>query len=53
MKRSVTETLVAAMEEAGPAKECIVVMTTEDGNLIWLCTDDSRTVKIGLLGGPP
>jgi hypothetical protein len=48
-KRSVTETLIKAMEEADTAQECIVVMTTSEGDMIWLASNDAISVKIGLL----
>lgn len=47
--RTVTDTLVAAMEEAGAAKECLVIMTTEDGHILTLGTSDQRVTRIGLI----
>lgn len=47
--RSPTDTLIAAMEEAGNAKECMVIMTSEDGDIIWLCSSDKYTIKLGLI----
>jgi hypothetical protein len=47
--RSVTDTLVKAMEEAGEAKECLVILTTEDGHILTLGTTDARVMRLGLL----
>ena len=49
MKRSPTDTLVAAMEEAEKAAECLVIMTTTDGDIIYLCSTDAKSTKFGLL----
>jgi hypothetical protein len=37
------------MEEADTAQDCIVVMTNAEGEIIWLCTSDKLSTKIGLL----
>lgn len=47
--RSPTDTLIAAMEEVGTARECIIVMINEAGEIIWSCSSDALTVKLGLL----
>ena len=49
MTRTPTDTLIAAMEEADTAQECLVVMTNSEGEIIWLCTTDKLSVKIGML----
>jgi hypothetical protein len=48
-KRTVTDTLVKAMEEAGEATECLVIMTTTDGHILSLGTSDARVIRMGLL----
>jgi hypothetical protein len=48
-RRTVTDTLVKAMEEAGAATECLVIMTTEDGHILSLGTSEARVVRMGLL----
>lgn len=47
--RTPTETLIAAMEEAEKATECLAIMSTDDGEIIWLSTNDSKAMKLGLL----
>ena len=37
------------MEDAEGCEDCIVVMTKEDGDILYLCTTDKRATKIGLL----
>ncbi len=51
VRRSVTETLVAVMEEfsASEPKECIVIYTNEAGELCWSSTSDSMVTKLGLV----
>ena len=49
MERSPTDTLVAAMEEAGSARELLVIMTTEDGHILTLATSDQRVIRMGLI----
>ena len=49
MTRTPTDTLIAAMEEADTAQECIVVMTNSEGEILWMCSSDKLTTKIGLL----
>ena len=49
MKRTPTETLIAAMEEAEAATECLVIMTQSDGSILTLCSSEQRVVKLGLL----
>jgi hypothetical protein len=49
MRRSPTDTLIAAMEEAEKAQECMVIMTSSDGDIVWLCSSDKLTVKLGLV----
>jgi hypothetical protein len=49
MTRSPTETLIAAMEEAEDAKECLVVLTTKDGYILTLGSTDQRVLRIGML----
>lgn len=49
MKRSATETLVAAMEEVEDATECLVIMTTQDGQILTLGTTDQRVVRLGMI----
>jgi len=47
--RTCTDTLISAMEEADQAKECLVIMTTEDGHILTLGTSDQRVVRLGLI----
>ena len=49
MERNPTDTLAAAMEEAGEAKQCLVIMTTEDGHILTLGSTDQRVIRLGLL----
>lgn len=49
MTRTPTDTLIAAMEEAGTAKELLVIMTSEDGHILALGTTDQRVLRLGLL----
>jgi hypothetical protein len=49
MERSPTDTLVAAMEEAGLARELLVIMTTEDGHILTVATSDQRVIRMGLI----
>lgn len=48
-KRTPTDTLIAAMEEAETAEECLVIMTSTDGSIITLGSTDKVSVKLGLL----
>lgn len=48
-RRTPTETLIAAMEEAEKATECVVIMTQSDGHILTLGSTDQRVVRIGLL----
>lgn len=47
--RTPTETIVAAMEEAETAKECLVIMTSEDGSIITLGSTSVLSTRLGLL----
>jgi hypothetical protein len=47
--RTPTDTLIAAMEEAEKATECLVIMTSNDGEIIWLSSNKSKMVKLGML----
>ena len=49
MTRTPTETLIAAMEEAGEAAECLVIMTTADGHILTLGTTDRRVLRLGMI----
>lgn len=48
-RRTATDTLITAMEEAGEAKECLVILTTEDGHILTLGTTDQRVLRLGML----
>ena len=37
------------MEEAGSAKECLVIMTTEDGHILTLGSTEQRVIRLGML----
>lgn len=47
--RTPTETIVAAMEEAGTAKECLVIMIAEDDAIITLGSTSVISTRLGLL----
>ncbi len=47
--RSPTETIVAAMEEAADAKECLVIMTSVDGAIITLGSTSIISTRLGML----
>jgi hypothetical protein len=47
--RTPTETIVAAMEEAESAKECLVIMTDKDGSIITLGSTSILSTRLGLL----
>jgi hypothetical protein len=47
--RTPTDTLIAAMEEAGSAKECLVIMTTEDGHILTLGSTEQRVLRLGMI----
>jgi hypothetical protein len=47
--RTPTETIVAAMEEAETAKECLVIMTDKDGSIITLGSTSVLSTRLGLL----
>ena len=49
--RTATQTLITALEYFGEdePKECLVIYTSESGDLCWSCTTGSRVVKLGLL----
>ena len=47
--RSPTETIVAAMEEASTATECLVIMTDKDGSIITLGSTSILSTRLGLL----
>ena len=49
MERSPTDTLIAAMEEAGEAKQCLVIMTTKDGYILTLGSTDQRVQRLGMI----
>jgi hypothetical protein len=49
IQRTPTETIVAAMEEAETAKECLVIMTSEDGSIITLGSTSILSTRLGLL----
>lgn len=49
MERSPTDTLVHAMEQAGTAKQLLVIMTSEDGHILTLGTTDQRVIRLGLI----
>lgn len=48
-KRTPTDTLIAAMEQAGEAKECLIILTTEDGHILTLGSTEQRVLRLGLL----
>ena len=49
MTRSPTDTLIAAMEQADGAQECLVIMTRADGAVLMLGSSDRRVVRLGLI----
>ena len=51
VRRSATQTLIDALEDFGTSepKEALLIYTQENGDLVWSCTTDSVTVKLGLL----
>ena len=49
MTRSPTDTLIAAMEEAGTARELLVIMTSDDGHILTLGTTDQRVLRLGMI----
>lgn len=48
-KRSPTETLIAAMEEAEKADECLVIMTATDGSFLTLGSTDRKSTRLGMI----
>lgn len=44
-----TDTLIAAMEEAGEVKECLVLLMAKDGRLLVLGTTAQRVLRLGML----
>ena len=50
-RRTPTETLLSAMEEFGQCepKDCLVIYTNEGGDLVWLCSSDQISTKLGLI----
>jgi hypothetical protein len=49
MRRSATDTIAAAMEDADGAEEVFIIMTNAEGDIITLSTTDRVSTKIGLL----
>jgi hypothetical protein len=49
MLRTPTDTLIAAMEEAGEAVQCLVIITTADGHILTLGSTDQRVIRLGML----
>lgn len=49
MTRSVTDTLIDAMEEADGAMQCIVIMLNDKGEIFWSTSTDSLSVRFGML----
>jgi len=51
IKRSPTETLMKALEEFGVDEpvECIVVFSTQGGDLCTMSSTDTVSIKVGLL----
>lgn len=47
--RTPTDTLIAAMEQAETAQECLIIMTTSDGSILTLGTSDKRVTRLGLI----
>jgi hypothetical protein len=47
--RTPTETIVAAMEEAETATECLIIMTSSDGHILTLGSSGSRIIRLGLI----
>ena len=48
-RRTPTETIIAAMEAAGEATECLVILTTADGSILTLGSSPARVVRLGLI----
>jgi hypothetical protein len=46
---SVTETLIKAMEEAEPAEECLIIMTSREGEIMTLCSSTRLSTKLGMI----
>ncbi len=49
ISRTPTETLIAAMEEAERAKECFVIMTDSNGEILTLASTSIISTRLGLL----
>lgn len=47
--RTPTETIVAAMEEAESARECLVIMTSAEGDIITIGSTSVFSTRLGLL----
>jgi hypothetical protein len=47
--RTPTDTIIAAMEEAGTAQECLIILTDKDGSIITLGSTSVRSTRLGLL----
>ena len=49
MVRTPTDTLIAAMEDAGEAVQCLVILTTTDGHILTLGSTNQRVIRLGML----
>ena len=47
--RTPTETLIVAMEEADGTRDCLIIMTHEDGSILTIASSPSRIVRLGLI----